>query len=142
MFGHAHGDDLVISLRFVHLAIITYVDVTAIFQSCLLDPLASQFGLLGTEGDAVCLHAIVLSGIDDQRAPTAADIQQTLPRLQAQLAAKVLELLFLGRLQVVIRCSKVGAGVDHTFIQPERIEFVGAVVVMVGGLAITPFRVA
>src|SRR5947207_14147437 len=99
MFGHAHGDELVISLRFVYLAIITYVDATAIFQSCLLDPLARQFGLLRTEGKAVCLYAIVLRGIDDQPAPTTADIKEVFPRLQAQFAAKVLELLFLCRLQ-------------------------------------------
>src|SRR5205823_14365919 len=98
MFGHAHGDELVISLRFVYLAIITDLDATAIFQSCLLDPLTRQFGLLRTEGKAVSLHTIVLRRIDDQPAPATADIEQAFPRLQAQFAAKVLELLFLGRL--------------------------------------------
>ena len=83
----------------------------------------------------------MLRGIDEQPAPTTTDIQQTLPWLQTQLAAKVIQLLLLRLLKLVIRCGKVGAGVDHAGIQPERVEFVGAVVVIIGGLAIALFRV-
>src|SRR5207253_11088962 len=123
------------------LAIITDLHATALLQSRLLDPLACQLRLLRTKGDAVCLHAIVLRGIDEQPTPTTTDIQQTLPRSQAQLATKILHLVLLCRLQVVIRRSEVGAGVNHARIQPERKKIVGAVVVIVGSLAIALFRV-
>src|SRR5207237_10738991 len=111
----------------------------AILPSPRLDPLACRLCLLRTEGDTVCPHTIVLRGIDEQPAPATADIQQTLPRSQAQLATKVLHLVFLCRLQVVIRRSEVGAGVNHARIQPERKKIVGAVVVIVGSLAIALF---
>ena len=113
MLGHADGDELVICLRLVHLAIISDIDATALLQPRLLDALTCQLCLAWTEGDAICLHAIVLCGVDEQSAPATTDIQQTLSRLQPQLATKIIKLAFLCRLQVILRSCQVGTGVDH-----------------------------
>src|SRR5258708_8418824 len=83
----------------------------------------------------------MLRCIDGQASPTAADIQQTLTGAQAQLAANILELAFLGGVYIVTRRGEVGAGVDHARIQPEGIKIVGAVVVIGNGLPISLFRV-
>ena len=44
--------------------------------------------------------------VDDQSTPTTADIQQAFSWAQAQFATNVIELAFLGRVQVIVRCQK------------------------------------
>ena len=84
-------------------------------------------------------HPVVLGRVLDQSAPTTADIQQALPRLESQLAADVVQFAFLRLVQVLVGGGEAGAGIDHAPVQPRLIEVVGDVVVVAGGLAV-PFR--
>ena len=75
-------------------------------------------------------------GVLDQRPPAAADVQQTFARPQPQLAADVIHLAFLGRLQVVVGSEKIDAGVEHPAVEPQTNEVVGKVVVVADSLAV------
>jgi len=72
----------------------------------------------------------------DQRTPTAADVEQTLAALQAQLAADVIELVALRLVQHVLVGLEIGAGVHPLRVQPQRVEGVGHVVMEGDGLLV------
>jgi len=84
---------------------------------------------------------MVSSGMDDQRAPAAADIQQPLPRGEVELAAHELELAPLGAVErgairsrrVALRLDEVGAGVHEIPVADAAVEVVTDVVVVADG---------
>src|SRR5258708_10568784 len=139
---HAHTDDFIERVGLSDIAVIAHFHPAFLRQSSLADTLLCQSGLRLTERNAIRLYPIMLRCIDRQASPTAADIQQTLTGAQAQLAANILELAFLGCVYIVARRGEVGAGVDHARIQPAGIKIIGAVVVIGDGLSISLFRVA
>jgi hypothetical protein len=59
-----------------------------------------------------------------------------------QLAANVIDLLLLGRVDIFGAAAKIGAGIDHAAIEPEPIEIVGYVVMMRDGRGVVAFRMA
>jgi hypothetical protein len=73
-----------------------------VVQQSHLDPVAEP-GLghprqhvvapLGGQGDAGGVHAVVLGGVQDERAPTAADVEQPPAGAQVELAADQVELV-------------------------------------------------
>src|SRR5206468_12298673 len=101
------------------------------------DSFASELRLGVAEGDAQCRDVVVLRGVHDQSAPSTADVEQTLTRLQTQLAADEVELGFLRTLQIVVVMREVGARVHHARIQPERVKRIANVVVKPDGVEIT-----
>ena len=77
--------------------------------------------------------------VKNQAAPTATDIEQSIPGTKAQFPADMVELALLSRFQVIRRFTEIGAGIDHLFVQPQGIKIIGDVVVKADGLAI-PLR--
>ena len=75
------------------------------------------------------VHTVLARGPTYERPPAAADIQQPFAGPQAQLAANVLKLVALRRVQRIGGLLEVGAGVHPLLVQPQPIELVGHVIV-------------
>ncbi len=86
--------------------------------------------LLGRQRDAGGVHAVVLGGVQDQRAPAAADIEQAHARLEIELAADQVELGPLRVGQRLVRAGEVRARVGHRLVEQQPVEVVGQVVVV------------
>jgi hypothetical protein len=99
-------------------------------------------GLSLAEGDAQGLDAIALSGVADQPAPAAADVQQPLTGAQAQLAADQLQFGLLRLVEGLAARREVGAGVDHAPVQPQGIEVVAQIIMVAHGGAVAFQRMA
>jgi hypothetical protein len=59
----------------------------------------------------VRLDAVVLHRVDDQSSPPTSDVEHAFAMLQPQLPAKVIQLPFLGRVQIVAGIREIRAGV-------------------------------
>ena len=81
------------------------------------------------QGDAVDGDAVVPGRPARQAGPAAADVEQLLARLEAQLAADPVQLLFLGGFQRRVVVGEIGAGVDHLRIQEDGVEVVADIIV-------------
>ena len=92
------------------------------------------------------VHPVVLGRVEDQRAPAAADVEQSHARPQAELAADQLQLVPLGLGDPVAAVAgtvvdgrvgpEVGARVGHVLIQQRGVERVALVVVVADGVAV------
>src|SRR6266480_6485659 len=142
MLEHSHANNFVKRVCFSDLSIITNVDLALPCQTCLLDTPLCQFDLWLAQCDPIGLYPVMLCGIDQQSAPATPDIQQSLSRLQAQLATNILEFLFLGCIEIIIRGREICARVDHTRVQPQRIKIVRSVVMIGDSLPVSLFRVS
>ena len=85
--------------------------------------------LVLAERDALGAHAVVLGGEQQQPAPAGADVEEAVALLEHELGADVLELRGLRLGDRHRRIAKVGARVDPSRIEPQRVEIVGDVVV-------------
>ena len=72
----------------------------------------------------------MLRGVDQQRAPAAADVEQPLAGLEAQLGADQLELALLRGFQRLAGVGEVRARVDHARAEEKPVEVVRDVVVV------------
>src|SRR6185437_10420748 len=117
-------------------AIIAYLDTTAVAETGLGDALGGQRALLLAQRDANRRHAVLPRRVDDERAPPAADVEQALARREAQLSADEIELGTLRFVERVRGFGEIGAGVDHAFVEEELVEVVPDVVVIMDGGAI------
>jgi hypothetical protein len=122
------GDRVVGALgRHRHLAVVLQPDGHPIGQPTLGDQLLDVVALLGGDGDARGVHAVVLGGVEEEQAPAAADVEQAHARLQPQLPADHLQLVPLrlgdpvaavGDARVGGRVlPEVGAGVGHVLVE-------------------------
>ena len=84
-------------------------------------------------GYVVGLHhcAIVLGHVQRQSAPAAARFEHRFAGRKAQLAAHIVELGLLRLLQPQRGVGEIGAGVHHLAIEPELVEIVADIVMMV-----------
>jgi len=83
---------------------------------------------------------MVAGGMDRQRAPAAADVEQGHPRAQPQLATHMFQLGLLGLGQVLVATREIRAGIHHGRVEPARIEVVGDVVVVLDRLLVRASR--
>src|ERR671932_1564173 len=97
-------------------------------------------GLRLGERDADRADAVAGGGVEQQRAPAAADVEEALAGPQAQLAADELELALLGRLERLVRVGEVGARVDHARAEEQLVEAVRDVVVVTDRRAVAGER--
>ena len=118
MLKHTHAGHLVVNRFSGQIPIVQQFNAHPLRQAGLLDSLAGHLQLLGTQGNAMGAHPMVLRCINDQRTPPAANIQKILSWLQRQFAAYVLELCLLGCIQVDFRGLEIRAGIHHRAIQP------------------------
>src|SRR5215218_3459430 len=121
--------------------VVLELDPDLALETEALDLLLRVGDLLLGQRDAVGGDAVMLGRVAGQRAPAAADVEERLAGLEAQLAADDLELVLLHPVDVVVPIRAVGAGVDHLVVEPERIEGVRDVVV-IGDVLLVLARVA
>lgn len=86
-------------------------------------------------------RAVLLRRAQHQRPPAAADVEQRLPRLQADFGEDVVDLLELRFVECFVAVLEVGAGVDHVLVQPQLVEVVGDVVVVLDRFLVAFLRV-
>lgn len=126
------------------LAVVLDTDLDPVGQPRGCDPLAGELRLPGREGDAERPHAVVSGGVQHERAPAAADVEQRLPFTQPELVADQVELADLGAVKRawilggILRrlLLEVGAGVHQVRIEEVRVEPVAGVVVETDRLAV------
>jgi hypothetical protein len=75
------------------LAVVLQPDLDPVGQSELRDAGEAECPLLGGQRDAHGRDAVVRRGVDEQRGPAAADVQQPHPRPEAELAADQVQLV-------------------------------------------------
>src|SRR5262249_18614018 len=89
----------------------------------------SKIELLLAQRAAGRVRAVLLGSMQRERAPSAPDVQESLPWLDIQFSANVLNFPELRLVQTLVRTLKVTARIDHPRVQKLRVEFVGLVVV-------------
>src|SRR5713101_48741 len=139
---HADARDLVEDALARNIAIVLQAHLAAALEPLLPDPLRCEFVLIPAERDARRPGAVFLGRAQNQCAPAAADVQEPLARLEQELVEDVIELLFLSELQGIGLAAEIGAGIHHVPVQPQRIERVRDVVVVLNGVAIAFAAVA
>src|SRR5688572_2183992 len=139
---HPDARDLVVRHVFGHIAIVEQPYFAAILESRPFDPAARVRMLVFRKRDPRRAHAVVLGRPHDERAPAAADVEEALAGLQLKLAADVIELLFLRRLERVLGAAKIAARVDAPCVEPQPEELIAYVVVMPNRFAVENARVA
>ena len=97
---HSYANELVESSMLLNITIIDHLHVTEMLQTSTADACIRQLGLWLTQRNAEPAYAIVLRRVHQKSAPTATDIEQPLTRTQTQLAACVVQLLFLRTIQI------------------------------------------
>ena len=138
---HPHADQLVVAFRRIEFPIVAHFDPATVGKSGPADPFVCQLGLGLVQRDPVGLDAVLPRRVEGQSSPSASDVEQAFAPLQPQLPADVVQLPFLGGIQVVAGVREIPAGVHHPLVQPQGIEFVGHVVVIGDGLPVPPQRV-
>src|SRR5262245_23838211 len=116
-------------------------DQVAIVVVDELDPVAQPFGpcpiacprdLLGRHVAGAHRDAMASRDVQRQRTPAAAGFDDSLAGTEAQLPRDVLHLRDLGLFERRGLGREVRAGVDHFAVEPEPVEIVAQVVVMMG----------
>ncbi len=138
---HADAHERVPGPVLRHLAVIERQHPAGLRQAGDLDALVGQLHLRPAQGDAGGVNAVLPGRVQDEAAPAAADVEEALPGLQAQLAADEVQLAELRRLEVGSAIGEVPAGVDHPAVEEEPVEVVRDIVMVADGFAVALHRV-
>ncbi len=111
-------------------AVVLEADLDAVRQPGSFYALRGEVELVLRKRDAHAARAELLRGAQHQRAPAAADIEERLPRLEPDPGQDVVDLLQLRGSKVFIALLEVRARVDHVRVEPELVEVVRDVVVI------------
>jgi len=126
---HADADDLV--ERFLaQVSVVPEFHADAVAEPKPGDPVLSIRHLLPAQTYPQRVDSEAPRGIDRQPAPTASDIEQPLAGFQAQLAADVPHLVLLRSVEVLLSGGKVSAGVLQVAVEPQGVELVAHVIVI------------
>jgi len=127
VLAHLHRGDRVVAVV-QRVPVVLDPDLGAVPEAQAAGPLPDVAALLAGQRHAGHPDSVVLGGVDGQRTPAAAHIEQPLARLEAELAADQLE---LGALRIGQRGGArgpAGAGIGHAGVQDELVERGGQVV--------------
>src|SRR5215510_12572869 len=136
VLDHPDGGDFVVTRARRQIAQVAMLHEAAPLETFALDAGHGPVRLGLGEGHPVRGDAVVLHGPDAEPTPAAADVEERLSGLEAQLTAHEIDLVGLRLLELAVGLTIVGAGVEHERIQEEGVEVVGHVVVMGDGLRI------
>ena len=127
---HADAGDLV-ERPVAELAVVQHADLDPVGQARRprTRSRASAACALG-ERHADAAHAVVLGGVDQQRAPAAADVEQPLAGLRAAACGRSARACAPARPRATRRVGEVRARVDHARAEQQLVEAVGDVVVV------------
>ena len=81
VFQQADGGDAVETVGFANFPIIAEADLAAVLKAGLADASIGPLGLGRRNGDSHRLDAVMTSGVKDQTAPAATEIEQALAGL-------------------------------------------------------------
>ena len=134
---HPDGRDLVELAG--HVAVIHFADRHRRRQPLLPHPLRRVLRLPVAQRASAGGGAETLGGVDDQRSPSATDIEKAVSILHAKLPADVVELGKLGLIERILpwrparplrntRFLEIRTGVHHARIQKLAVELIGTVV--------------
>ena len=107
-----------------------HLDGDLVLEPFRADALAGERSLGFGQRYAVADDAVMLGRVDQHGAPAAADVEQRLAGLQAQLAADMVELVELRLVDPVREILEVAAAVDHALVEEEPVEVVRNIVVV------------
>src|SRR6185437_4992910 len=124
MLDHANAGRFVECAKWSEVAIVANLDPASVAETLRRDPLDGQCALLLAQRDADRRDAVLARRVHDERAPPAADVEQALARLEAELSANEVELGALRFVERVRRLGEVGARVNHAFVEEEFVEVV------------------
>ncbi len=75
------------------------------------------------------MSAVVARGVERKGSPAAPDLEQAVPRLDAELASNDVQLLNLGEFERIILMTEIRAGVHELRIEEKTVKIVAKVVV-------------
>ena len=136
---HADARDAV-ELAF-DVAIILQTDLDLVFEAGVLHALRREIELVLRQRDAHAPRAELLRRAHHERAPAAADVEQALAGLQLDLGEDVVDLLDLRGGEIFVAVLEVRARVDHVLVEPQLVELVRDIVVVLDGLLVRRLRV-
>src|SRR5262245_8484369 len=93
------------------LPVVAEHDSCTAFQPVFNDSSLAHLGLAGGKRYPDGFHSVVLCGMNHKPAPTTAEIDESLARLEPQLPANVVELPLLGDIEVLVWVREVCARV-------------------------------
>src|SRR5438105_14191633 len=93
---HADAGDLVVTIALGKSAVIANCYAAPIGKPRVVYSLPGERCLVVAERDPCRIDAVALGGVHDVPAPTAADVQQAIARLETKLPANQIQLCFLG----------------------------------------------
>ena len=130
VFGHSNAHDRIVNFAPLRrdFSIIAQSNCHVVCQSSFRDSRARPAHLRLAQSNSFCAHAEMSRGVDEQSAPAATDVEQTLPRTQAQFAAEIIEFVLLGCIKAIVWRLKVCAGIHHAPIKPQAIKIIRNIV--------------
>ena len=130
MLEHPDAGDLVVEHAIGQVDVVEQLHAHATLEPPRGDLALDVLELVLRQRDAGRVHAVVLRRPEHEPAPAAADVEEGFARREAQLAADVVELARLRVGERVGVAPEVGARVHHPRVEPQPVESVGDVVVM------------
>jgi hypothetical protein len=124
---HLDGDEAVVAAA--ELAVVLQAQVDPVREARLVDPPACQRVLLAADRRRRHVRPVLPGGVDRERAPARADLDEPQAGAELELAAEPVHLLDLRGLQVGPGRGEDRARVAHRRVEEEREEVVGQVVV-------------
>src|SRR6267154_2776218 len=128
VLDHSDTGDLVVAISRCERPIVSDRNLATVGESGLFDALLGQRRLILAQRDTCRIHTVMLRRVHYETAPSAAYVEQPFSRLEAQLAADQIELRFLRDIERVVRRAEIGAGINHSLVEPELVETVADVI--------------
>lgn len=123
------------------LAIILQTNLDPVFEPRGLHAGGREVELVLRQRHAETRRAELLCGAQHERAPAAADVEQALAGLQLDLRQDVVDLLDLRGGEILVAVLEVRARVHHVLVEPQLVELVRDVVVVLDRLLVGALRV-
>src|ERR1700691_4391460 len=113
MFEHLDLGNLVVAFVNVDRSIVAQFELDEIAEPHSLDLGGGEIELRLRKRHAMALGAVDVGRMTNQAAPAAADVEQSIARLQTKLAADLIELSCLSILERILRGLEIRARVNH-----------------------------
>lgn len=125
----------------VDFAIVLQADLDLVLEAGGLHARGGEIELVLRQRHAETRRAELLRGAQHERAPAAADVEQPLAGLELDLRQDMVDLLDLRGREIFIAVLEVRARVHHVLVEPQLVELVRHVVVVLDRLLVGALRV-
>jgi hypothetical protein len=103
MLDHSNAGELVAAAQPAEVAIIKPPDFALVRQTFGVNAALGKVGLRITNGDSNSAYTIFASGVNNEAAPSASDIDECFSRPKFQLCAYLIHSLHLGSIEIICR---------------------------------------